>query len=468
MDKPDKSQQPAIEIPHDIVNEQVLIAAVLVDEDARRELLPKVPAELFVEAAHRSIWSAMRLMRERGLEWSEPTLHQICSRDVELGYLERLRESYPGAPASLQHHVATLRWDAVRVEAVQGPVADLLRALRDPLTPAERVRSIGRQVAAAFDQNVDRRFMLDPVELAREHVEQMRHRACWPYGLDGLDRFEDGSYRMIPGSAPGKITAITAVSGAAKSVVAAAIALEQARRRRRVLYGAWEMGPGPTLELLTCMSLGWSRYIVSTGGLSEEDLAVFRERAEQIGTYIRFFDAPFSKAVTRRYDNDAAVDELHRCIADSGAELAVLDLLERMFPDGRPEHERRSLFRVQQVAQQTACHLLLVCQQKLKEIEDRSDKRPTRSTILGSQAWVDISDTILGLHRPGQWRPVGDDVLLMLILKQRFGRWPLAVEFDWDGDRCILTRGRSVEYEAVGRGSSFADDFLGANDKKRR
>jgi replicative DNA helicase len=453
--------EPVIEIPHDIVNEQILIAAVLVDSDARTELTAKLNPELFVEPAHFAVWAAMRKMRQQGVEFSVATLHQACAGQIELEYLERLQQSYPEPPASLGHHSALLRWDAIRAGAVRGPVADLLKALRDSLAPREKIRSIARQISGAFDQITDRQFMLDPMVLARSHFEEMRCRTVWPYGIEGLDKYESGDHRLIPGAAPGKITLITGVSGAAKSVIAAMITLAQARMRKRVLYGAWEMGSGPTLELLALMSLGLSRYVVSTGKLDAEQLLDFKIRMEQIGTYVRFFDAPFVDQFSKRYTNDESIDEIHQKVADSGAEIVVLDLCERAIPDGNPDSERRALFRIQQIFKETRSHGLLVCQQKLKEIENRSDKRPTRSTILGSQAWVDIADTILGLHRPGQWKPIGDDTLQIFVLKQRFGRWPLAIEGDWNGDACSLSNCHSIEYEAIGSAGGFAEEFLG-------
>lgn len=472
MDVADRDQQgPSIEVPHDTVNEQVLLAAALVSDEIRALLPPKLSPDLFVDRAHQAVWAALRGMQQQGLSWSVQTLHQLCAGEsVELEYLTELMRAYPTPPANVEHHVAALRWDSIRAEAVRGPVTDLLRALRDPTTPRDRVRALGRQVGQALDASVDRRFMRDPTVLASEHAEEMAHRAVYPYGIDGLDLFEDGSHRIVPGAVPGQITLVTAVSGACKSVFAARIALEQARMRHRVLYGAWEMGSGDTLEMMAIMSLGWSRYRVSTGQLGAGELAQFRDRMEAIGTYVRFFDPPFHGQVVRKYDNNAALDELYRCVADSGAELTVLDLWERCIPDGQPEEERRALFRTQQIFKQTKCHGLLVCQQKLKEIEQRADKRPTRSTILGSQAFVDIGDTILGLHRPGQWKPIEDSSLWVGILKQRRGRWPLAVEFDWDGDRCTIQNGRTVEYDAPGasRLTAFQEEFLGPDAGGRR
>jgi len=216
----DPQERPAVEIPHDVTNEQVLLAAALVDEGARAALVPKLSPDLFVEPSHAAVWQAMRQMRQRRVGFSMSTLHQACAGRAEMEYLESLRLQYPEPPASLEHHASILRWDAVRADAVQGPVADLLRALRDPLAPRERVRALARQVAQVFDQATDRQFMRDPVVLAREHAEEMRQRSVWPYGIDGLDVDEEGRHRLVPGAAPKKVTILTGVSGAAKSVLA--------------------------------------------------------------------------------------------------------------------------------------------------------------------------------------------------------------------------------------------------------
>ncbi len=444
---------PAVDIPYDAVNEQIIIAAALTDDRARDVLVQKIQPDIFLDPQHASIWTALKRMRLRKYEWSLQTLHQQVSGRVELDYLKSLMETYPTAPVNLEHHITALRWDHTRAESVRGPLTDLLTALRDPTTPPERVRALGRSIAQCYEAHVDRQFMRDPALLAKEHAAEIAKRASqavYPFGVEGLDRFEDGIHRLIPGAAPTKTTLITGVSGSGKSIFAAKIGLEQARRRRRVLYGAWEMDAGPTIELMAMMSLGLSRYKVSTGMVSPDELAEIEERMTSIGSYVRFFDPPFSYDPSKRYGNNEALDVLHRCIADSGAEVVILDLWERIIPDGGPEPERRALWRQQQIAIETQTHCILVCQQRLKEVEKRPDKRPSRDTILGSSAWVDIADTILGVHRPALWKAMDDNTLEVLVLKQRFGRWPLAVEFDWDGDACLLKNGRTIDYESPG------------------
>jgi hypothetical protein len=185
-----------------------------------------------------------------------------------------------------------------------------------------------------------------------------------------------------------------------------------------------------------------------------------------------FFDPPFHESVERDYDNQDAMSELHRYLSESGCEVGIFDLLERCMPNGDPEKERRALFAFQQIAKELRMHLVAVCQQKLKEIEQRVDKHPTRATILGSSAWVDIADTILGIHRPGLWKKISPEreTLEVIVLKQRTGLWPQTVSFKWDGDRMGLTHGEEVrtdqprglrEHTAEHRGKrESGDEFL--------
>ncbi len=43
-----------------------------------------------------------------------------------------------------------------------------------------------------------------------------------------------------------------------------------------------------------------------------------------------------------------------------------------------------------------------------------------------------------------------DDKLEGILLKQRYGKWPAAVEFDWDPDLGSIRGGRTIEYDRPG------------------
>lgn len=468
-DKDRDEDENKVTIEHDVTNEMIVVAAVLVDERIRNRYVPKESADRFIDEEHALIWRGLQRILKRGAGFDLQSLHKEVAGKVKLSYLQQLMSTYPTAPVSMQRHIASLHWDSTRARATEDSIPDFLRALKDNTETPATVQALAERVARSLQVKADRSFMKDPRHLAAEQRIEMEKRAniaCYEYGIPSLDYFDDGTHRCIPGAAPGKITNITAVSGAGKSVLAAYIALQQARRGRRVLYGAWEMGAGDTLEAMANISfqdrpggtqqLG-SRYASSTGALGEKELDSFEERMRKIGEYVRFFDPPFEHEPAKSYSNEDSMAELHRMVADSGCEVIVYDLFERCLPDGAPGPERRALFALQQLHKVTETHGIMCTQQKLKEVEKRPDKRPTRDTILGSQAWVDISDTIIGVHRPALWKPIPDDTAELLLLKQRFGKWPLAMQFDWDGDRMSYENGCDVDFEHPGasQGSLF-------------
>lgn len=457
----DDEDDNSVTIDHDVTNEGIVIAAALVDEDIRTELVPKTPSDRFIDTDHAVIWEAMRRLLSKHKEFDLQLLHKEIAGKVRLAYLKSLMTTYPAAPIDMDAHMNALHWDSTRARATQDSIPAFLRALRDNTETPATVHTLAERVASSLAVTSDTSFMHNPKHLAAEQrlvIERRRNIACYEYGIKELDFYSDGRHRCIPGAAPGKITNITAVAGSGKSVLAAYLALQQARRRRKVLYGAWEMGPGDTLEAMANISfqveppdnpdsnLG-SRTATSTGAIDEDELDTIEERMAKIGEYIKFFDPPFVNDPGRKYTNDDALIELYRMVVDSGCEVIVYDLLERMFPDGSPDAERRALFAFQQIHILTDTHGFICTQQKLKAVEQSPDKRPTRSTILGSQAWVDISDTIIGVHLPSKWKPIAADTIELLILKQRFGIWPQAIQFQWDGDAMLIRKGREIDFE---------------------
>lgn len=445
------SDADAVEVVHDTINEMIVVAAALTDDTARAKLLATLRPELFVDDQHRAIWEALLKHQRDGVAHDLVTVHAEVSGTVELAFMKSLVAQYPDPPSALDHHVQNLRWDSARTEGIKGPVADFLKALRDSTSTQTTIRSAARHVGTAFDGAIDNTFMKNRHTLAVESIAMMKARqtmGVYPFGLPGVDvDAATGTHRLIPGAAPDYTTILTGVSGSGKSVVAARIVLEQARMRRKVLYGAWEMGPHETLLLLAMLSCGFTRYAIATGQLTAAELAKLEATMVNLGKYVSFFDAPFSGDLKKRYSNDDAMDMLCQQINDSGCALFVADLWERAVPDGDPGAERRALFRQQQIAKECHCHQILLAQQKLKEIEKRPNKRPTRDTILGSSAWVDIADTILGVHRPMLWDPHSPDTIEVLVLKQRYATWPHVIEHDWDGNMVTMQNPREIPYE---------------------
>jgi replicative DNA helicase len=477
-----------LRIEFDSVNEQVVLAAAVVDDDARAKLASLLLPDHFQDKRHRAAWTAMRELVRRGLRYSHETLQKL-GKDVDAQYLEQLVVARPEAPPNLEFHVEMLLWDHARITAVQGPVAALLQELRNPLADPERVKSVARQITETLGGYKENQYLRDPGALVAECVAEIRGRregtASYRYGIDGLDFYEtkekDGTLRrrMIPGPAPGQVTTIIGTPGSGKSTVACRMALGIARQKRRVLYCAWEMNGAASLELMACMSLGWSRSRIQVGRsakvdltlLSDEELDELKVRMDQISKWIRFLENPFYRRRREKTTNEQHLDMLQGYISESGADVVVCDLWKRCLRYTKPEDEELALIRQQSMAEELKVHMILVHQLTLKDVEKRMDKHPTRDSAKGSGAWTEVPDNIIGVYRPGLWKGVDDNIIELDVLKQRKGLWPLAIEFDWDGDVGAIEGGRSIEYDAYANNEekeSGVASFFGAGKKGKR
>lgn len=466
------ARQDVMRVPHDPVNEQVLLAAAIVDQPTRVKLLALVPSDSFFGKGHAAAWTGLAEIERRGLSYDPATLKQLTAGGADVDYLEQLVRARPEVPPNLSHHVDMLRWDRSRIEGARGPLAALIESLRDPSCNPERVKALAQQVGASFNQAGNGTGLRDPVELSRQ-TTQARHerrtgQPCFPFGLEGVDH-DGAQWHLIPGAAPKKITLLVGASGSGKSTVAMRMALAQEAAGRRVLMGAWENGSDVTLEAMAAMSLDISLGRLRTGAIEpEEDEALTREQ-DRLLERVRFFDHPaacnsaqFRSAMANKksYErNDVSLQMVSARIAETGADVFIGDLWERVLRTSDPSEEKDVLFATQDLMKLTKCHALLLHQFKKADMNSPSDsKRPSREAIRGSSAWVDVPDTILGVYRQALDKNVADEEAEILVLKQRYGIWPLAFSCKWDGDKGRIWGGRQIEYPRAGTGA--VDTFL--------
>jgi replicative DNA helicase len=471
-----------ITVPHDPVTEQVIIAAACVDVETRNHLVDIVQPDAMLAEQHRIIWSGIRELKHRKLEFDLATLQRLVGDKLDVSYLSELIRARPRVPDNMRFHLDNLFWDRQRAIAVTGPIASLVEAIRNPREQPERVRALARAVAQSFEGHGSS-FLIDPKELVREAVANINARlegyAVYPFGIDGLDNYANSDRRrMIPGAFPGGMTVVTGVPGSGKSTFTSHVGLGIARQGRRVLYGAWEVQAPMTLEIMACLSLGWKRSdLYDVGGnesptrqqfLTRERVIQIEERMHIIAQHITFMRNPFRRLVGQKITNAHNLDIVQEHIAESGCEVFIGDLWFRCLKDTDPAEEEQALFRQQAMLEEMNVHGILVQQQRSKDIEQRADKRPTREGIKGSGAWAEAADNIIGIHRPALWKKIPDDFIEALIFKQRFGKWPIAVEFHWDADRGSIKGGAEIDYEQPGEGSEFDKKMNDVKPSKKR
>lgn len=465
---------PPVEIRFDTVNEQVVLAVALGHPTVRHGLVRRFRESVpFVDKLHVNLWTAVLAMDRERLEF-DPATVQSYAGDECADYAAELVAMRPDVPANLEHHITSLEWSIQRYSAVNGPLAELILQLRDPHTDKQAVIESAHKLATAFSNGESGAFYDTASVITQQMhdiVQRVEGRAVYPYNIDGLDVDESNEPRIIPGAAPKNITLVTGVSGSGKSTLVARIVLGQLQLGRKVAIGAWEMNPGVTIEILATLHLGFSRTAVTTGRLDADAVRELRKTMEWLREYIRFVKVPIvSEGRVIRRTNVSQVDAIMDAAEESGCEVFVADLLRKGFVSYEPDSEEQGLNHLQKRVEASSLHTIAVQQQRMKDIEQRSDKRPTREGVKGSSAWVEVSDTVLGVHRDAQWKNIEDTAIEVDILKQRYGKWPIAVRFEWDPIYATMRNGREVPYDLslsqeVGLGGAVDKLFKGG---KRR
>ena len=462
----EEAEPDEIVVQFDVINEQVLVALAVSRDDLRAKLVRQCPPEHFHSDKHAQAWREVVVpMAERGLQYDAQLVATLCDADLA-EYVAGL-VAQAGNGRNVDQHVERLRWDAARMAAAKGPLPRLLNALKEPRSDPGKLVEEARAVGACFQGHGDTSAMPAPGTTADEQAVEIRLRmagkASYPTGIPDLDRCSDGSARLVPGLAPKRCTWITGVSGSGKSTLAAMIGYNLWRQGRSVLYGAWEPGLGNVLELMACWEAGVSREHMKLALCTEEEVRRHHEAMREIERGVRLLRNPFRqgrveeeqgrRGFGRQDTNERRIDVLARYIEESGCEVFIADLMTRAFARVRdPSEEEMALYMVQDMKDQLGIHIVGLHQQLIKgsTVSGSKDRRPsTEGGLMGSSAWFQTGDLILGVYREHLYRNVDDNVMELHVMKQRDGRWPIALSFEYDAGWATLGKGTEFDYRPM-------------------
>lgn len=443
---------------YDPANEAIVLRAAiaLAQADERqpfRALVHKIGADEFLIGQNCSIWRVLRRLSDGNLEYTADVVRQMLVHEatkVDDGYLEEL-ENTADVPANFDWHVDTLRWDATRARVMKGSLTDLVGDLSDARVTVDRAVSSARAVVRALEGGAGRKYIKRPDETRAGYSAELRRRReagnSFPCGFKAVDD------RMNEGFMPGNTSIITGLSGCGKSTFAAKLAINLARLKRKVLMCAWEMGTVSTLDLMVCSMTGIALTTVVKGTYTDEEMQRLEKATRWITERIRFMENAFFQEISASKNDKRAVrsnarnqDILEGYIAESGSDVVIMDLFDRLLADQTPGAVTEALFRQQAMHKEYSVHGVLLTQLNVKDVEKRPDKRPTRESIKGVGTFVEVADLIFGIHRDAQFKAVPDNTLELICLKQRKGELNWAVRFGWDGATCAVTGGEAVAY----------------------
>ncbi len=365
------SPESTLKVHHDVVNEQVIITACLVDEAARKPLVQQIPAEWFQGKGHADIWRLIAQFEAQGLHFDPLTVQQLSGGTVDAKYLSKLVENRPASPPNLKHHVDALEWDTVRIEAIRGPFGSLLEAIRDPSATPERYRELARQTSEAFARGPKGKSALDIVTGAElSEALPPTHFAIKHFGITA-----------------GRPALLAGYGGSAKSWLAMDLALRIAAG----LETAWAVpiqASGAILHL-DYEQPRWvtqRRYQRLAHGL-EVNLA-------DLGNRIRLANLPAMMLSDSNAEQvlSAACEGIELCIIDS-FRAACRDVEENS------SQVREYLDRLTRVSDRTGTIFLVVTHANKESKATRG--RPTGQRVRGSSSIFDAAGVVLSVSSDG-------------------------------------------------------------------
>jgi replicative DNA helicase len=432
----------------DAVNEILVLSAAKSDTDPklRKRLVHQLSSDQFFVPMHGIIWRALREIADRALVLSPDVARQFIlanGGDSEAAdYFDSLASD---VSENLDFHIETLQWDATRAGVIKGAVPKIIQALQDPKATQDEVMTAARSLARSLEGGA-RRYMARPAETYNDYLAEIAARRIkrnlFPLGAAPFDK------NLTEGFMPGRTTVTAGLSGAGKSTVWIAFAIMLAKLGRRVLWCCWEMDKKSVLDVAVTHMTRLNLRDVVQGKLSDEDTKRVAQATKWLVQHISFMDNPFiGSDESKKPSNARNLDVLEGYLSESGCHVAIYDLWERMLAWTKPDDVTKALYRMQHIHKEYGLHGVIVQQLRLKDVENRADKRPTREAIKGVGSFVEVADLIFGIHREGQFKNVEDCFSETICLKQRKGVANWSIRWNWDGAKCGVYSPIEVPYD---------------------
>lgn len=396
--------------PANIELEQCVIGSCMIDPDAYRQIEMILNADDFFLAKNRWAWDAFGEMAKRGevidvvVACEELAREQRLAEMGGMAYLTRcinqvvnayhVRE-YAGRVAELAERRRTIGLASKLVQAAHNENGTFA-AEKAKLTMQLQKDGSGarRQIVTARDAVSS---LFDEVEYNRRHPltipGQVRHLDTGMYALN----------KLLGGLVVG-LHYVAAVTSIGKTAFCLAIAMNVAKRGKRVLFVSPEMPPSQLIERMACAEGRIDSDWIDSGLWPNDG-----------SSYERFIDLcakiaqwPISILQT------GSMQEIQAQAYYIEPDLIVLDGVERLTGGTKDRtHEMRGEIALWAsnlaIDPDIMAPVLLPVQIAVKKVEDRSDKRPQLGDVYHTSEIDFITTAAMTLHRMDRWL-VGDSI----------------------------------------------------------
>ena len=438
----------------DIVNEQIVISAMLGDSVSRRRILAAVNVSDFQGKRHKIIFAAVKECEVRSLL---PTKNNVAVHAEEdfggMKYLEKLEDLE--LTEDLDYNIGRLKQDAARVNVNKHWESDAKNIILDRSVDftecikvsAKMTQMLQAAIATYSDHGISERWTEDFDKRCGGEI---------PFVSTGYKSLDSVlTYGFFK-------TGLTIVAGrprAGKSILITDMVrrLLRGKVKPRILVAPLEGGPMRFMDMLVSSASGVEAedFVKHPGNLSVKARKRIKKIAKKIaGTDDRLvvIENPFlSLAATGKWSNDSAMAKIEEIIAEGGYDIVIFDLWERSLTNLDSQRISSALVRMQTLMEKYFVHGVIV-QQLRRTAEDRTKdkgRRPTLTDLKNSGAYEEVADLVLLIHREKVYKPfMGKDIIEVGIAKQKRGEDGLVMVAEFVPEVCRLEDDRIAEIDA--------------------
>lgn len=418
-------------------NEQVIISSMCHSIGIRKRLSHEVSSDHFVGSKHQVLFKALKTMALNNDEFNEDTLNQYADGDFGgFKYLRKLLEAYPGSNPNIDIHIRVLLLDSAKIKAQKNELQRLQEAFDDPQINPENVIRLLDTMKQRFSNVTNQNVVRFGDTLKKEYMKDLKVRT------------EDGSFvgselpeldeNLAEGFALRKCSVIAARPSMGKSTLISIMSRRQVHANRSVCLVPIESG---SISILDAMVADTANIDLYTLIRNPKNIDIVDKRK-----IMKCLDSILSNKLLHIIDDPTlTLDRLGGILSDNNYGICYIDLFERLADISiRPDAISEKLRTVQRIAKETNTHMSLIHQIHRLNTKDRDKKstRPTMEMLKNSGGYEEIADLIVLLHREKYYNAeLNEDIIELIIAKQRRGVRDKTVGYDFDGSHARLSKG---------------------------
>ncbi|WFU82639.1 DnaB-like helicase C-terminal domain-containing protein [Bradyrhizobium sp. CIAT3101] len=422
----DAGRQP---IPHDIEAEQRVLAAIMANADAFRELSDLIEPKHMFEPIHQTIFEAAGNLIRGGRSANLADLQSVLPVGTNLAglmtlgrYLEHIAAMEVAFPKVLEDS-QTVRELAIRREVVDfgrtiasaavevgaGKASNLIELARSRLADLEASQEIRSEPTLPLQAPTTHGLHQFSKALVDAIGSAARAISGTGYGIETGLRDVD---RKIAGLQPSELIVLASRPGMGKTALATNIAYNVARswtgeqagndtpyKGGIVGFFSLEMSAEQIATRVISQQSGVPITDIRRGRINERDFYLIRDRSIEFQTLPLFIDETTALSIGQ------LVSRAHKLKSDRGLDLLIVDNLELLRAAARTgagnekANTRQITRELKKLAKDLGIPILLLAQLPSKADKRYQDKRPRLEDFSDKGAVEQDSDIVIFLHR---------------------------------------------------------------------